>query len=471
MEQKQLAQMKAEYARQLEQEALRFYRPHEKQEAFHKSQASKRGLFGGNQSGKSYAGAMEIAWTVGKVHPWRPNMTGRIFGRDCCVDFGVMKSVMIPTYQAILPRREAKLKGKTFEGKTRIWPGLRGGSWRTAWSSEERSIYLEDGSFIEIKSYEQGRTNRDSFAGPPRHIVRMDEEPPEVLYNENVMRQVTTGQNLLFTMTPLNYSAWLHSQIYEAASRDANIDVFQMASEDNPHADPELLKIMAADISDPIERAARLFGEFTYAKGRVWKEYGDHNLIDAAPIPQDWHRSIVIDPHPEKPTAVNWFAEDHQEHIYCYREADYGGDVKHISDQIKTDCGTESIDAMWIDPSSRQSAAIRGKGSLVDEFRKYFPAIIEANNNREVGWDIVRKMVRDTPTGPKFFVMRCCPVTDFQMRNYSWKPPMKTGESRNKPEVVKRNDDHCDNVRYRWMARFVSGQEEFAGFEMGVYGT
>ncbi len=107
MSENQLAQMKAEYARQLEQEALRFYRPHDKQKLFHKSQASKRGLFGGNQSGKSYAGAMEIAMTVGKVHPWRANKSGRVFGRDCCVDFGVMKSVIIPTYQAILPRKPA----------------------------------------------------------------------------------------------------------------------------------------------------------------------------------------------------------------------------------------------------------------------------------------------------------------------------------------------------------------------------
>jgi phage terminase large subunit-like protein len=469
MDPQELAKLKAEYARQLEQEALRLYRPHEKQEAFHRSQASKRGLFGGNQSGKSYAGAMEIAWTVGKVHPWRSNKTGRIFGRDCCVDFGVMKSVIIPTYQGILPRKEAKLSGKTFEGKPRIWPGLKGGTWQSAWSSEERSIYLEDGSFIEVKSYEQGRTNRDTFAGPPRDIIRMDEEPPQVLYNENIMRQVTTGQNLLFTMTPLNYSMWLYSGIFEAASRDPNIDVFQMASKDNPHADSELLKMMAADISDPIERAARLYGEFTYAQGRVWKEYGDHNLIDAAPIPRDWHRSIVIDPHSEKPTAVNWYAEDHRGNIYCYREGDYKGDVEHICDQIKIQCGGEYIDMILIDPSSRQSAAIHGKGSLVDEFRKYFPGVIEANNNREIGWDVVRKMVRNTPTGPKFFVMRCCPVTDFQMRNYSWKPPTKTGESRNKPEVVKHNEDHCDTTRYRCMAQYARGQEDFTGFNLGVY--
>jgi hypothetical protein len=212
-----------------------------------------------------------------------------------------------------------------------------------------------------------------------------------------------------------------------------------------------------------------LYGEFTYAQGRVWKEYGDHNFIEPMQIPRDWHKSFCIDPHPEKPTAVNWFAEDHNENVYCYREGYYTGDVKSISDQIKVQCGGEQIDLMLIDPSSRQSATIRGQGSLIDEFRKYFPGIIEANNARDIGWDVVRKAVRNTPSGPKFFVMRNCPITNFQMRNYSWKPPLKSGESRGKPDVVKRNDDSCDNVRYRLMYKFARNSTNFKGFDIGVY--
>jgi len=152
-----------------------------------------------------------------------------------------------------------------------------------------------------------------------------------------------------------------------------------------------------------------------------------------------------------------------------YREADIKGDVNQICDRIKIESAGEYIDTILIDPSSRQSASIRGQGSLVDEFRKHFPGVIEANNNRELGWDIVRKMVKNGPGGPRLLVMRNCPVTDHQMKNYSWKPPTKTGESRNKPEVFKRNDDHTDNVRYRCMARFLNSGANFSGFQIGVY--
>lgn len=404
--------------------------------------------------------------TVGKVHQYRPNYTGLVWGRDCCVSFNTIQSVLLPTYQRILPRKACRLDGKTFEGKPRIWPGLRGGEWKKAYDSDEKMIHFADGSFIEFKSYEQGQA---AMQGPLRHIIRMDEEPTEYIFNENQVRQITIRKNIIMTMTPLNYSQWLYGQVYEAAAHNPKIAVFKMSSTENPYANAEVLASMEKDISDPVERAARLHGEFTYAQGRVWKEYGDHNVVPAALIPRDWHRSLIIDPHQEKPTAVNWVAEDHEGRLFVYREGDYKGDVEQIANQIKTQCCGEYIDMVLIDPSSRASAAIRGKGALIDEFRKYFPGVIEANNNRDLGWDIVRKMVRLGPSGPKLFVMDNCPVTDFQMRNYSWKAPLATGESRNKPEVVKRNDDHCDCLRYRCMAKFARGNESFSGFNIGVY--
>lgn len=454
----------------LQEESLRFYRPHATQEAFHRSWAKKRALFGGNQSGKTVAGGHEIAMAIGKVHPYRPNYVGQVFARDLCVDFGVLKSVHIPLYRSLLPRHACELAGETFEGKKRYWPGLRGETWDSAWSNDERIIYLADGSFIEFKSYEQYLKNPDSLAGPPRHVIRFDEEPPLGAFNECVARQVTTGQNLIFTMTPLNYSQWIHGQIYEASASSPDVDVFMMSSQENPYADPGVLEAMMTDITDPAERAARLHGELTFLQGRVWKEYGDHNLIDPFQVPRDWHKSIVIDPHPEKPTAVNWFAEDHEGRLYVYREGDFSGDVQQISDRIKVESAGEYVDLVLIDPSSRQSAKIRGKGSLVGEFRKFFPGVIEANNNREVGWEAVRKLVRNYPgSGPKFFVTRNCPVTDFQMKNYSWKPPMKSGESRSKPEVVKRMEDHCDCIRYRCVAQYANTGSDFKGFNIGVY--
>jgi len=480
--------LKAEKIRRLIEEGLRFYKPHPKQLEFHKHQGEKRGFFGGNQSGKTYAGGVEIAWTVGRVHPYRKNATKLpVAARDCCVDFNVLYSTIIPTYKRLLPRHECVLGGRfeiggdivdvpteTFEGYERKWPGLDGGSWEKAYDKTRHILYLADGSLIEFKTYEQGNKVSNSFAGPPRHIIRHDEEPPEFLYGENIARQITLEPNILFTMTPLNYSEWVYSQIYEASTHNPKIGAFMMSSADNPTATKASLAALEDGIKDDDIRAARLYGEFTFVKGRVWKEYGDHNLIDPFDIPRDWHRSVIIDPHMTKPTAVNWIAEDPvHERLYVYDEADLTGDIRHICDQISAKCTGQTIDLWLIDPSSQAENKIQGSGKLIDQFRTHLTnRIMPANNAREIGWDAVRQMVADNPGfGPRLYVSKSCPVTNHQMRNYSWKPPTKTKEDRSKPEVVKRNDDHCDCVRYRAIHRIRRGAEQTQPWRVDVYGA
>lgn len=431
---------------------MRYYVPHAAQTEFHKSQATIRAICAGNQFGKTYAGCMDIIWAITKTHPHRENYIGPVFARDCCISLKIMRTVLIPTYKKIIPRKY-----------------LKDGNWSKAWSEKDNSIHFEDGSFIEFLSYEQGR---EAFQGPPRHIIRMDEEPShEAIWGENLARQVTTGRNIILTFTPLNYSQWLYSKIYEGSARDDDIDMFTGHSRDNPYAREDVLASLERDIDDPAERAARLHGEFTFVAGRVYKGYGNHNLIDPFPIPDSWHKSIIIDPHPDKATAVNWIAMNPlDKKMYVYNEDDIEGDVEYICNTISAKTAGQYINLWLIDPSSRQSARIYGKGRLIDEFRKFFPALVEANNNRDIGWEAVKKAVRKDPThGPQLMVFRNCPITDLQMRNYSWKPPLKTGESRGKPEVFKKMDDHCDNVRYRviWRGGTKKNYNDFGN--IGVY--
>jgi len=461
---------KLEKVRRLQEESLRTYEPNPVQLLFHKSTASIRGLFAANQSGKSWAANNELAWTVGKVHPYRPNKSGPVFGRVCYQDVGVIEAVAIPTFKRILPRKECVLEGKTFEGNERRWPGLKDGDFDKAYDKQFHVIWLADGSFIEIKTYQQ---DLQSYAGPPRDIISHDEEPPEKVYQENLARQVTRGVNILFAMTPLNYSQWLYSDIYMKASTSDNIDVFTMSAYDNPTADVKALKELEASITDPAIRAARMYGKFTYLEGLVWKEYGNHNFIEPFSVSERWHKSVVIDPHPAKDTAVNWFAEDLDGKIYCYREASLKGSVEEVCSEIKGLCGGEDIDDVYIDPAAKGQKTNWGGDTILFKFQEAFPCIMLANNNVTGGIDKVRDMCRDKiGSGPKFFIMKNCPNTDWQMRNFSWAAPTKSGEDRAKPKVIKRNDDHCDNVRYRCMASFSHRNEDaFKGFGIRGYAS
>jgi len=458
-------QIRLEQIRQYSEEGLRFYEPHPTQMAFHRSQAQQRGLFGGNQSGKTFAGCMEVAYAVGKCHPYRLNEVGKVFARDCCVSFATIKAILIPTYQRLLPRKRCNLSWQTFEGKPAVWPGLRGGKWKTAWNEQDKMLYMEDGGFIEFKSYEQGR---ESMQGARRHIIRHDEEPSEAIAEENMARQITLTPNILFTLTPLNYSQWLYQSIYQGAAQSDKIDAFMMSVYDNPYTNEESIEAVKRKCTDPAIEAARLHGEFTFLSGRVYKEYGEHNWATPFIVPQDWRRSLVIDPHLSKPTAVNLFADDPKGITYCIAEGDFEGDVNEISNQIRVMCGGQKIEEWYIDPSSLQSTKIHGKERLIDEFRKHFKFLIAANNNRELGWDRVRRAVKERPNlGAEFRCFRSCPVTHHQMLNYMWKPPLPSGVDRNKPEVHKKADDHPDNVRYKFMSKVDQGVPVFTGFNTG----
>ena len=465
---------KIELARRINEEGLRFYAEHPAALRFHKSQAEIRVLSGPNQSGKSWSGSMEMAMTAGKVHPYRPNYIGAVWARDCCVDFTVLSSVLVPTYKRILPRKKCILPGVTFEGKERFWPGLRGGSFESAYDKIGHTIYLDDGSFIEFKTYAQGKQDRDSFAGPPRHIIRHDEEPPQALFNENQARQLTTGVNILFSMTPLRYSQWLYADIYlKSKIPGSKIEEFTLSLFDNPYISPEVIESMDRNITDPAERAARLFGEWTYPTGLVYQDYGDKNYIDYFNPPEDWHRSVVIDPHPATPTAVNWFAEDKAGRLFSYREADLRGDIEQVCTEINARSEGEHIDMYMIDPAVKGQKSSWGRDTVFVDFRKHFPGILLASNNVERGIDLVRKRIKSPSDseGPSLFIMKSCPVTDAQMRGYSWKPPLMSGEDRTKAQVVKRDDHHPDNLRYR--CGYTNGglRSMFNGFNVGLYGN
>lgn len=55
-------------------------------------------------------------------------------------------------------------------------------------------------SRIGFKSYDQGRKK---FQGTAKHLVWLDEEPPEDVYTECITRLMTLGGHLLATFTPL----------------------------------------------------------------------------------------------------------------------------------------------------------------------------------------------------------------------------------------------------------------------------
>src|SRR5690242_17662798 len=174
------------------------YKPHAKQELFHKSEAKKKLYIGGNRSGKTTGAVVEdIYWLRGN-HPHRPIPEGPIRGRVVAVDLlqGVSK-IIIPQFQQWIP------------------PSLlKNGSWEDSYNKELRTLTLSNGSFVEFMSYEM---ETQKFAGTSRHFVHYDEEPPRHIFNECNARLVDTNGSFWISMTPVEGMTWVYDFIYQPA--------------------------------------------------------------------------------------------------------------------------------------------------------------------------------------------------------------------------------------------------------------
>ena len=179
------------------------YRPYAKQADFHASGASHRErlLMAGNQLGKSFSGAAELAihatglyppWWVGRrfeapIRAWAGSKTGEVT-RD-----GVQRMLV----------GEPKDKGRWGEG---MIPGehLAGWSLRRGVADALDSVQVKHASgglsSIGFKTYDQGR---QKWQAETLDLVWFDEEPPLDIYMEGLTRTNATGGMVFVTFTPL----------------------------------------------------------------------------------------------------------------------------------------------------------------------------------------------------------------------------------------------------------------------------
>jgi phage terminase large subunit-like protein len=231
------------------------YKPHAKQEVFHKSEAKKKLYIGGNRSGKTTGSVVEdIYWLKGE-HPFRPVPPPPIRGRAVGVDFiqGVQK-ILLPQFAQWIP------------------PSLlKNGSWEDSYSKELRTLTLTNKSFIEFMSYDQ---DTDKFAGTSRHFVHYDEEPPMHVFNECNARLVDTNGNWWISMTPVEGMTWIYDTLYVPGTEDKNsgILVVEVDMLDNPYISAEAAENYLSGL-DKDERAAREHGRFVELGGKVFKSF------------------------------------------------------------------------------------------------------------------------------------------------------------------------------------------------------
>jgi phage terminase large subunit-like protein len=432
--------------RALQYKRFEAYKPYPKQLGFHNAGANHRErLFSAaNQSGKTYAGAFEVAaHLTGEYPDWwlgakfdRP--TNWLAGSETTelTKKGVIR---------LLLGRDVKINiGTGFIPANLI-------DKRISWSAHVRDFpdlvrikHVTGGlSTISFKTYDQGRKRwqADTVDG-----VWYDEEPPEDVYTEGLTRTNVSGGPVFITATPLLGMSKV-VKLFFGEGKTAARNVTLMGLEEAEHYTDHQRAQIRAQYQD-YELEARTQGIPALGSGAVYPVSQSAIAVPAFSIPASWPRIVGVDfggaGSDGHPTAAVWLAWDRD------------NDVLYVTDTYSQKGGIIAVHAAaikargeWIPAAWPHDGLIHDRSSGKQYATLYRDAGInmtsnnashaEGGNGVEAG--IVDLLERMQTGRLKVFAH----LNDWlsEMRVYH----------RNDGIIVKENDDLMDAMRYAFMMK------------------
>lgn len=419
---------------------------HEKQIAFHRCLKRNRWVFGGNRSGKTECGAAECVYMARGNHPFRqnrPNVEGWVVSvsRDVQRDVAQRKVLQYVNPDWIADVVMVSGKASNPEGGVIDYIAIKnvfGGISR-----------------ITFKSCEMGR---EKFQGASLDFVWFDEEPPEDIYDECLMRVLDKKGDIFGTMTPLKGLTFIYDRIYLNQGNSDEVWYIFMEWADNPYLDRnEVDKLSASMSKDLLDK--RRYGRFGGGSGLVYPEFDERiNVIEPFDVPKEWQDRLSIDPGLNNPLSCHWYAVDGDGNIFVVAEhfeagkevAYHARRIKEISDSL--DWHTDSfgrIEAL-IDSAANQKTLASLK-SVTELFCEHGINVIpKVNKDLFSGINRVKEYLCGC-YGRRIYIFNNCVNLIREIKAYRW----------GSGDVPKKVDDHSlDELRYYVMARPHTGRGE-----------
>lgn len=414
------------------------YVPHDKQVIFHSAPARHRLYIGGNRSGKTTGGILEDLWWLTGKHPYRKTPEDGVRGRIVGVDFinGIEK-ILKPELMRWVPISL-----------------LRDNNWSDSYDTLERTLHFANGSFVEFMSYDQ---KLDKFAGTSRHFVHFDEEPPQDIYTECLLRLLDTKGSWWMTLTPVQGMVWMYDDIYLQGKNGLDdISVIEVETYENPYLDKDEIDTLMTSIKSEDDRNARIKGKFIRRGGLVYKDFDPqvHVVPELSSIPANWEIYASMDHGFNNPTAWLWHGVDSDGNVITFAEH-YEAEmvVRDHADLVKAiDLSNGRPAGMYIgDPSIAQHNGITGS-TVQSEYALHGVFINPGNNEVLSGINKVNTYLSyNQERRPRWHITRNCVNTIREMQRYRWKTWANKQSERenNKYDVAHKKDDHAmDALRY-----------------------
>lgn len=281
--------------------------------------------------------------------------------------------------------------------------------------------HVKGTSVIQFQSYDQGR---EVFQATERDIVWFDEEPPEGIYAEGLIRTMTTNGMVISTFTPLKGVTATVLSLQDKAEKGIGV-IVSMTWDDAPHLSESDKKDLMESLP-PHQREARSKGIPALGSGAVYPVTEDRFVISPIMFPKHWKRCFGMDVGWNF-TAGAWLAIDPETDVaYMYAEYKQG----KLEAPIHAE-GFKSKGA-WIpgviDPAASGSSQHDGT-NLIDKYVALGLKLQHADNSVEAGiFEIHQRLA----TG-RLKIFNTCHETLSEYRLY---------RRDEKGKIVKQND-HC----------------------------
>jgi len=424
-------------------EALKYYCPNSVQYKAHQSTARVICFVGGNRSGKSTFGAVELCMHATKQYPeWYP--MERRYDRPLrmavsSTEFPVIERVIEPKLREYMPPSYAR-----FERKAHYLS----------------RIVCKDGTTIDMLTSEM---KDDAYESADWDFLWCDEPQQQSKYYAMHRGLVDRQGSMVITFTPIT-EPWMKEDIVDKADGKF-IDVFTANIRDNKVA-LDGTKILSEEAIKQFEKAlpeeyrqTRIHGKFFHLRGVVYKELSDaHSTNFKYQYPDPV--ICVLDPHDRTPHHVIWAYITRNDDVYVDYEIVTHCELDELARKILSiehERGY-AMQLRLVDPNfGRKPSLVGANKTVIQELAHHGCKFREAVDNIELGHMIVRDYLHydsDKPmsvvNSPKLFFSReRTPITFRSMRNLQYEDWKGTAKDKDPKEREKDKGKHgADCVRY-----------------------
>ena len=422
---------------------LNFYnkgrKVHKKQIAFHKCKKRNRWVFGGNRSGKTECGAVEVVYLACGNHPYKKNKltSGWVVSLSRQVQRDVAQRKILEYLPASCIEKIVMVSGGQDSAENGIIDFI-------LVRSQVGGI-----SKIGFKSCDQGR---EKFQGTSLDYVWFDEEPPYDIYLECKMRVLDKCGEIFGTMTPLKGLTWVYNTIYLNDKNDNEIWYETMEWADNPFLSKKEIESMTKSLpAEEIE--SRRYGKFMQNGGMVYSEFDENvHVIEPFEVPMEWQDNISIDPGLHNPLSAHFYAVDYDGNVYVVAEhyqaqktVEYHAEkIKEIARSLNWKTDSKGFLRAIIDSAARQKTLASEKNVVELFYENGILVNPQVDKDMFAGISTVKSYLKTADGSTRLFIFKNCVNLIREIKNYWW------GDG----DLPIKKDDHAlDELRYYLMTK------------------